>query len=455
MNRLWVRLSLAFALVTVLAIVIASVMTNRQVDVDFRRYLSRSQTDQTLAQALTSYWAEHGDWQGAATDSDVRTVFEASEPGTGRGRRQGAPDHILVDAEGRVVVDETGEAIGRKLASSQLEIAAPLVVDGVTVGYLYTDAPGRVGLAAAERTFLAQVNRALLQAGVIASVLGILLGLVIARSLSAPLSGLAAAARRLAKGNLDERVPLGDTEEMAEAAQAFNEMAAELQKAETLRRNLVADIAHELRTPLTVIQGNLQAILDGVYPLEKPEIALIYDETVVLNRLIQDLRQLAQAEAGQLNLNLQPTDAGALVAGVVTSFAEQAAAHSVRLVTELPADLPPVLADPDRLRQVLSNLLSNAMRHTPAGGGVWVAAETGSEAIRFAVIDTGAGIPADQLPHVFDRFWRAEPSRSRDQGGSGLGLAIVKQLVEAQGGKVGVESEVGRGSTFWFTLPAA
>lgn len=444
MNRLWVRLALAFALVTIAATALASVLATRQVDVDFRRYLARSQTDQTLVQALTDLWAEQSNWMGAAA------LIESAQGGAGRGRRQGAPQHILADAQGWVVAGAEVE----RLSVAQLDVSAPLQVEGRTVGYLYADTPGRARLAASEQDFLGQVNRALLQAGLIASVLGILLGLLIARGLSAPLGRLATAARRLAAGNLAGRVAPGGTQEMVEAGQAFNEMAAGLEQAETLRRNLVADIAHELRTPLTVIQGNLRAILDDVYPLEKGEIALIYDETVVLNRLIQDLRQLAQAEAGQLDLHLQAVDAAALARGIVANFAESALAQSLRLTLDLPPGLPPVVADPDRLRQVLANLLSNALRHTPAGGEVGVSAAAAGAFVRFAVRDSGPGIPAAHLPHVFDRFWRAEPSRAREQGGSGLGLAIVKQLVEAQGGQVGVESEVGRGSVFWVALPA-
>lgn len=445
MNRLWVRLALAFGLVTVAAILLASLLATRQVDVDFRRYLARSQADQSLEQALTELWARQGNWQGAAD------LIEAAQTGAGRGRRQGAPQHILADGQGRVVVG----AAGGQLSPAQLAVALPLEVEGRTVGYLYVETPGRSGLAAAEQTFLTQVNQALWQAGLLAALLGIGLGLLIARGLSAPLGRLAGAARRLAAGDLAERVTPGGTTEMIEAGQAFNEMAAELEQAETLRRNLVADIAHELRTPLTVIQGNLQAILDDVYPLEKQEIAQIYDQTLLLNRLIQDLRQLAQAEAGQLDLHMQAVDAGALAAGVVAAFAEQALAQGIRLSSHLPAGLPPVLADPDRLRQVLANLLSNALRHTPAGGEVTVAALAAGDFVRLSVRDSGPGIPAAQLPHVFDRFWRAEPSRAREQGGSGLGLAIVKQLVAAQGGRVGVESEVGRGSGFWVELAAS
>jgi signal transduction histidine kinase len=200
-----------------------------------------------------------------------------------------------------------------------------------------------------------------------------------------------------------------------------------------------------------------------VYPLDKTEIAALYDETLILNRLITDLRELAQAEAGQLGLNIQPTDLPPLIESAADMFAELAHEKKITLNVSLPHTLPLVLADPDRVRQVLHNLLTNALRHTPEGGQIGIVVKElkpGEKTIthnqiKVAVIDTGPGIPAADLPHVFDRFWRADRSRSREYGGSGLGLAIARQLVEAHGGQVGVESEgvPGQGSQFWFTLP--
>ncbi|MEK7324020.1 MAG: ATP-binding protein, partial [Chloroflexota bacterium] len=244
------------------------------------------------------------------------------------------------------------------------------------------------------------------------------------------------------------------TREVADVANAFNDMADSLQRAETLRRNLMADIAHELRTPLTVLQGNLRALLDGVYPLELGEIATLYDETRLLNRLVDDLRELSLAEAGQLRLNLQATDVRALLQ-TAASFAPVAEAQDLSLAVEMNDGLPLVNTDPDRLAQVIRNLLSNALRHTPGGGKVTVSASTEKKMIRVVVADTGDGIPADELPYVFDRFYRGDKSRARASGGSGLGLAIAKTWVAAMGGEIGVESEPGRGSRFWFTVPVA
>lgn len=455
MNRLWVRLTLAFGLVTVVGLITAAVLAERQVSTEFRRFVAHRQAmSSPLPSALVDYYASRRGWGGVVAvfgDSAGRSPM-----GGGHGMRWGMGGSLLADATGLVVYDEGGQRVGTYLGRQEQAEAVPLEWQGQTIGYLWTRTPGLVELSLTDQAFLNQLNRSLVQAGLIAGGLGVLLGLAIARGLTAPLSRLGAATRRLSQGALDERVPVRGTQEVADLARAFNDMAAGLEQAETLRRQLVADIAHELRTPLSVIQGNLQAILDDVYPLEKSEIAAVYDETLMLGRLINDLRELAQAEAGRLSLDIGPTGVAPLVEGAVGLFEGLAREKGVDLALAVPDDLPPVLADRDRVRQVLHNLLANGLRHTPAGGRITVQAERAADrAVRIAVVDTGAGIAAEDLPHVFDRFWRAERSRAREHGGSGLGLAIARHLVEAQGGQMAVESELGRGSRFWFTLPAA
>ena len=486
MRRLWVQLSVAFGLVTLVGVLIVALLANRQVSGDFRQFLAQSQLqDSPLVTELAAYYGAHAGWDG------VTEVFRTlpGGGGAGRGLRRGAPTFVLADAGGQIVYDGVGNQ-PTQIAEQELAAAVPIRWQDRTVGYLLVrGGPAQSDLPMAAQRYLAQVNVALLQAGVLAGLLGLALGLLIARSLAAPLGRLAAAARQMAQGKLDARVPIGGATEVADVAHAFNEMATSLQSAEQQRQTLIADIAHELRTPLTVIQGNLRAILDDVYPLDKAEIATIYDETVMLGRLVGDLRELAQAEAGQLNLAPEPTEVAPLVEAAVAPFAAQAAAQEVALAVDVAPELLPIQADPDRVRQVLHNLLANALRHTPAGGTITLCARTEVQELRtessehhartevrglrtefperqasvlcpqssvlITVEDTGAGIATDDLPHVFDRFWRADRSRSREQGGSGLGLAIARQLVEAQGGQIGVESTVGRGSRFWFTLPAA
>lgn len=283
---------------------------------------------------------------------------------------------------------------------------------------------------------------------------GVIMGIFLARSLARPLDQLASAARQFGSRNLSQRVHVRGTEEIVAVADAFNEMADRLEEAETLRRNLLADVAHELRTPVTVIQGNLRAILDDVYPLEKEEVARLYEQTRLLSHLIDDLRELAQAEASQLSLNMGTVDVAALVKETAVAFQPIAQSQHIELHAELLGRLPTIEADNARLRQSLHNLVDNALRHTPENGHILLQVEQIDQTVQIRVQDSGEGMTSEQISHVFDRFYRADPSRSRASGGSGLGLAIVRAIAKAHGGEVtAVSPGVNQGSTFILTLP--
>jgi two-component system OmpR family sensor kinase/two-component system sensor histidine kinase BaeS len=232
-------------------------------------------------------------------------------------------------------------------------------------------------------------------------------------------------------------------------------MVGELERADQQRRNLTADVAHELRTPLHIIQGNLEGILDGVYAPTEEHISATLEETRALARLVDDLRTLSLAEAGELPLEREPVDVAELLSDVCTSFSGEAEVAGIDLVVDVESASPLVVSgDAGRLDQVLGNLVSNALRYVPPGGQITLHAEAAGDGVRIAVSDTGSGIPAEDLPYVFDRFWKGDRSRSRAGGmGSGLGLAIARQLVQAHGGQIDVESTEGRGTTFTIELP--
>lgn len=450
MNKLWVRLTLAFVLVTLVGVSTVALLANHSASSQFRRYLARRGTLDwgDLADDLATYYERQGSWGG------VEVVLEDSRKAQGRGQmRQGGQSTLLADEQGLVVYDSQGRYAGETINRSEQELAVPVQAGGQTVGFLLAIPPGWDQLQPQEQSFLDQINRALLLAGVLAGALSILLGLGLSRGLAAPLAHLTAAARRIASGDLSQRVPETGSAEVAALGQAFNQMATDLEKTDELRRNLMADVSHELRTPLSVIQGNLRAILDGVYHLEQAEIAVLYDETRLLNRLVDDLRELALAEAGQLRLERQPVAPADVVNRAMESARAQAEARGIALQVDLPEHLPLVDVDSQRIGQVLGNLLNNALIHTPSGGEVVVAARVREPEVEVSVKDTGDGIPPEHLPYIFDRFYRAD--RSRATGSTGLGLAIAKQLVEAHGGRIEVESEVGRGTQFTFTLPVA
>ena len=269
---------------------------------------------------------------------------------------------------------------------------------------------------------------------------------------------LTRAAQSLATGDMSVRVRPSSLREVGELAVAFNRMAETLVAADQQRRQLTADVAHELRTPLSIIKGRLEGIQDGVYTPDGDQIAGLLGEVALLERLIDDLRLLALAEAGQLPLYPEPVDPGQLLRDAGRSFAQQAAGRDVALHMQADDGLPEITVDPQRIAQVLGNLVDNALRHTPSGGSVTLRVKLISHPtsfILFSVSDTGDGIAPEDLPHIFDRFYRADRARTRSSGGAGLGLAIARRMVEAHGGAIRAESTPGRGTTIAFTVPTA
>jgi signal transduction histidine kinase len=295
----------------------------------------------------------------------------------------------------------------------------------------------------------------LLLAGAIAA--AIALGLVrwLARGMTQPLRDMAAAARRMETGDYSARVMTGSRDEVGQLAHAFNRMSAELEQLERLRRDLVANVSHELRTPISAIRARLENLLDGVEVPDPRTLEAMLAQTERLGRLVDQLLELSRLESGDLRLRREPVMLDQLVSEVVAELEVVRADRRVHLLGTLTGDLPVILADRERVHQVLFNLLDNALRFTPAGGEVRVTAERHNGSVDVHVWDTGPGIPPEHLARVFERFYRVDPARSRDDGGTGIGLAIARSVVEAHGGRIWAESEPGRGSVFTFELPVA
>ncbi len=271
-----------------------------------------------------------------------------------------------------------------------------------------------------------------------------------------PVRDMRQAAERIASGGYGERVPVRSRDELGELADQFNRMAAALERLERTRRDLVADVAHELRTPLAGLAGYLEGLVDGVLEPSPEVLDRMQREVWRLQRLVEDLQELSRVEAGQVPLRVRTVSVRELLEPVLARLAPQFQEKGIPLAVEIPPELPPVRADPDRIAQVLTNLLGNALQYTPPGGRVVVRAGPANGAVTISVADTGIGIPQEHLPHVFDRFYRVDRSRSRSGGGTGIGLTIARGLVELHGGRIWAESPgPGRGSTFRFTLPAA
>ena len=473
LNRLWVRITLAFVVMILLSAAAIGIAARNINNDSVRDRLVYQQLDRPggLLDRLARYNQRNPDWEGIDT-------FMSGAQSAGGASRSGLY-FVLTDADNQTLHDSRPDDLENETwrTESQNIPINNLDTDEV-VGYLsiYPRNRSQDSNAPPPRRSniddpLSALSSALWIALLVLVPLGILASILISRTLTSPLNQLVDAARDVGSGNLNRRVELSGTVEIREVANAFNEMTTGLEESEQLRRNLVADIADELRTPLTVVQGNLRAILDDVYPLNKEEIARLYDQTRILAQLVQDLRDVAQAEAGQLELNLVATNVGQLVETTVATFGSIAEEESVALHIDTQKDLPAVQLDSTRIAQVLHNLLSNAMRYTPSGGSVSVSVSpvgvtsaSGSsvggtsivEFVEISVSDSGTGIAPEHLPRIFDRFYRTERARDRDSGGTGLGLAIAQALVTAHGGSIRAESDgIGKGSTFTISLPVA
>ena len=357
--------------------------------------------------------------------------------------------HLLVIVVGMVT-----------LFAATLSIA-PTLFDRLMGGMMGPGASSVGGMMAgmAETTtqaFRAAMLQALLLSTGAATLAAVVVSLFVSTRIVTPIQRLLAASQRIASGHYAERVPTTDPDELGALAVQFNTMAAELEAAERRRVALIGDVAHELRTPLATIEGYTEGLLDGVVAPGAETWALLHDEAGRLRRLVQELQELSRAEARQLPLQLRLCPPAKLVEQAVRRIAPQFAEKGVTLSTDVPAELPPVQADADRIIQVLLNLLGNALRYTPAGGRVHVSSERQQDAVTVHVADTGIGIAPEHLPHLFERFYRVDKARSRALGGSGIGLTISRAIIEAHDGQIWAASNgMSQGATFSFMIPVA
>jgi signal transduction histidine kinase len=469
MSSLYVRLLVVIVGVSLLAVLMVAFISSRTTSNEFRRFVKAGdQSDLArLEPDLVAFYEKQGNWNGVVPTLDRLSSISGKQyilTDAGRAMVAAAPaslraSNISFSADGDLELTSRRESGGRLLVE-QFVIAAPRAADlrnsaGELIGKLYLVPAVGGELKQNEKQFLGTVNKLLMLAGVASAALALLAAFFLARRILLPVQNLTRAAVRMKGGDLTARVPAHGGDELAQLGRAFNSMADAMVRTEELRRNLVSDVAHELRTPLASIRCQLEAVQDGLTSPDSETINSIHEETMQLNRLVEDLQELALADAAQFRLSLQQVRVKEQAEQVARSLQVLAQAHEVELEVCVPEDLPRALADPGRLKQILTNLVENAITHTPANGKASVSAILDHSRIEVCVADSGEGIAPEHLPHIFDRFFRADQSRSRATGGSGLGLAIVKQLVELHGGSVWAESRVGQGTTIRFTLPVA
>ena len=442
------RLAAAFAGIGIAAAALTAILVNISFGTRFTSYLEEQQrTGQgQLMTGLGDSYRRSGGWDA----EDLRSLqFVAlMDGGTVR----------VVDLQGNTVWDAT-EGVSPEMAAMHRQMLGsgslgpeqrlPIRVDGEVVGTAIVRLP-EAGVLPQDVSFRSSVNRLLLYGGIFAGVVALVLGIVLARRATAPARELTRTARALAAGERSERVEFEGPDEFGEMARAFNSMADTIEEEDRLRRAFAADVAHELRTPLAILRTQMEGIQDGVVEPSSPALASLLEETLRLSRLVADLELLASADAAGFSLVRQSVELGPLLTGAAQEFTGPYEAEEVALRTDL-SDVR-VEADPTRIRQVATNLLSNALKFTPSGGEVVLALRAEGDQAAIRVSDNGPGIPADEVAHVFDRFFRGREVRA---GGSGIGLTVARELVRAHGGDIRVGSDPGQGTTFTVSLPLA
>jgi len=441
------RLLLSYMVIIGLTVALMGLIINRVTAQTFSLYLANQAAahSEMLPVMLTGYYARNDSWEGVQSD-----IEEA-------GLMIGAPV-TLVDQQGRIIATTQPDLMGQTASNiPHINVAIP-VLDGnnKTIGTVYVQR--NISHQRADETFLADVTRALIVGGVIVALLAAGLGVLLTRSISRPLAEMEQAAIKFAQGDYTVRVSPHGQDEVATLGRTFNQMAESVGSVERLRRELVANVSHDLRTPLTVIRGYLEGLRSGqIADRRSAEMAFdaMHAEVARLLHLVGDLRQVAALDSGPLPLNRRPTILSTLVSEAIDRITPLAATKGVHLRSEISADLPSLNLDIDRMGQALFNLLENAVWHTPAGGTILLAARYQDEQLQLVIKDTGTGISAEDLPHIFERFYRADRTRNPAEGRAGLGLPIVKAIVEAHGGTVKAESEglLGKGSVFTINLP--
>ncbi|EFO81953.1 histidine kinase [Oscillochloris trichoides DG-6] len=452
MRSLSSKLVLAFLLTSLVGAVLAAVFVRQLVSVQFDAFVVGQQRE-FFINRVNDYYAARGSlidinqWVLERTERHAPDLPDGGLPHPSRF----ALLFGLADPQGRVLIATKPYQVGELLPANILAAGTPITNNGTLIGVVITPDIKTIRDPDEER-YLASTDAALGMAAGITALIALVLGILLARLITSPLRELSAATRRIAAGELGHQVRVRSRDELGQLATQFNQMSADLARAIQLRHQMTADIAHDLRTPLTVLSGYLESLRDQILKPTPERFATLYAEVQILQRLVDDLHTLSLADAGELTLQRHPCPPAQILAHVAETYRHAAEQAGITISDTVASNLPEVVVDDERLCRALGNLVSNAIRHTPAGGQIELRAEQDGDHLLLQVCDNGEGIPTEHLPNIFERLYRADQARQQ-AGGSGLGLAIVRSIIEAHGGTLGVESAPGAGSRFWVRLP--
>jgi signal transduction histidine kinase len=447
--KLTTKLILAFVAVSLLGSGIIVVLTRVATDREFTKLIN-DRYKAEVASKLADYYAGNGSWTG------VEELFDHDEPNSSNFPDSTRPLFFSISDEyGYIMVGGFNHRAGELISENELDSGSLIQVNGQTVGILIMG--GEPGRSPMEDDFLRRLNGSIFLSAVAAFFLALFFGAILSRTITRPIRELTKATHAMADGNLKQQVTVRSRDEIGELAQSFNKMSVDLARSFNLRKQMTADIAHELRTPLSLIIGHAEGVHDGVLEPSHENFEIIREEAERLEKLVNDLRTLSLADAGELSVEFQPVDVNEFLGDIHSHYLSIFTQRRIALNLE-PAPVMlrvEAILDPNRFAQVLNNILDNALHYTPENGQVSIQASVVGEKIQISIQDSGTGVSPEEAQHLFDRFYRVDESRTRDDGGSGLGLAIAKSIVEMHKGRIWAESEKGKGLKVIIELPLA